>query len=141
MINKIIIPGTSIALEIAGRHIAVSNAINYDIQMEFKNANADTSLDTEGDVFEPLYWLDVKAIPKKPTEYHSSLGAKAEKRNLTELQKFFEFVEDNKRNLFKPLSTCTNSATRSRKRSGIRLRLERQNTTLLKMELGKYFFL
>lgn len=100
MINKIIIPGTSIALEIAGRHIAVSNAINYDIQMEFKNANADTSLDTEGDVFEPLYWLDVKAIPKKPTEYHSSLGAKAEKRNLTELQKFFEFVEDNKRNLF-----------------------------------------
>lgn len=68
--------------------------------MEFKNADADTSLDTNGDVFEPLYWLDVKATPKKPTEYHSSLGAKAEKRNLTELQKFFEFVEDNKRNLF-----------------------------------------
>ena len=69
MLNKITIPGTSIALEIAGRDITVSNAINYDIQ-------------------------------KKPTEYHSSLGAKAEKRNLTELQKFFEFVEDNKRNLF-----------------------------------------
>ena len=64
MLNKITIPGTSIALEIAGRHIAVSNAINYDIQMEFKNADADTSLDTSGDVFEPLYWLDVKAIPK-----------------------------------------------------------------------------
>ena len=100
MLNKITIPGTSIALEIAGRDITVSNAINYDIQMEFKNADADTSLDTNGDVFEPLYWLDVKAISKKPTEYHSSLGAKAEKRNLTELQKFFEFVEDNKRNLF-----------------------------------------
>ena len=100
MINKIIIPGTSIALEIAGRHIAVSNAINYDIQMEFKNADADTSLDTEGDVFEPLYWLDIKATPKKPTEYHSSLGVKAEKRNLTEFQKFFEFIENNKRNLF-----------------------------------------
>ena len=100
MLNKITIPGTSIAFEIAGRHIVVSNAINYDIQMEFKNADADTSLDTSGDVFEPLYWLDVKAIPKKPMEFHSSLGAKSEKRNLTELQKFFEFIEDNKRNLF-----------------------------------------
>lgn len=31
MLNKITIPGTSIALEIAGRDITVSNAINYDI--------------------------------------------------------------------------------------------------------------
>lgn len=100
MLNKIDIPGTSITLEIAGENIAISNAINYDIRMEFKNADADTSLDTNGDVFEPLYWLDVKAIPKKPTEYHSSLGVKAEKRNLAELQKFFEFIENNKRNLF-----------------------------------------
>lgn len=100
MLNKLTIPGTSITLEIAGKNITVSNAINYDIQMEFKNADADTSLDTNGDVFEPLYWLDVKAIPRKPTEYHSSLGVKAEKRNLAELQKFFEFIENNKRNLF-----------------------------------------
>lgn len=100
MLNKLTIPGTSITLEIAGENITVSNAINYDIQMEFKNTDADTSLDTNGDVFEPLYWLDVKAIPRKPTEYHSSLGVKAEKRNLAELQKFFEFIENNKRNLF-----------------------------------------
>ena len=100
MLNKLTIPGTSITLEIAGENITVSNAINYYIQMEFKNADADTSLDTNGDVFEPLYWLDVKAIPRKPTEYHSSLGVKAEKRNLAELQKFFEFIEDNQRNLF-----------------------------------------
>lgn len=100
MLNKITIPGTSIALEIAGRNIAVSNAINYDIQMAFKDADADASLDTSGDVFEPLYWLDLKATPKKPTEYHSSLGVKAEKRHLAELQKFFEFIENNKRNLF-----------------------------------------
>ena len=100
MLNKLTIPGTSITLEIAGKNITVSNAINYDIQMEFKNADADTSLDTSGDIFEPLYWLDVKAIPKKPIEYHSSLGVKAEKRNSNELQKFFEFIENNKRNLF-----------------------------------------
>lgn len=100
MLNKIDIPGTSIALEIAGRHIAVSNAINYDIQMEFKNADADTSLDTSGDVFEPLYWLDIRVTPKTPTEYHTSLEVKREKRHLAELQKFFEFIENNKRNLF-----------------------------------------
>ena len=70
------------------------------MQMHFRNADADTSLDTDGDVFEPLYWLDIKATPKKPTEYHSSLGVKAEKCNLAELQKLFEFIENNKRNLF-----------------------------------------
>ena len=100
MLNKIDIPGTTITLEIVDKNITITNKIEYDIQMEFKNADADTSLDTSGDIFEPLYWLDVKAIPKTPTEYHSSLGVKREKRHLAELQKFFEFIENNKRNLF-----------------------------------------
>ena len=55
------------------------------MQMHFRNADADTSLDTDGDVFEPLYWLDIKATPKVPTEYHTSLGIKREKRHLAEL--------------------------------------------------------
>ena len=100
MLNKIDIPGTSITLEIVDKTITITNKIEYDMQMNFRNTDADTSLDTSGDVFEPLYWLDVKATPKKPTEYHSSLGVKEEKRNLAELQKFFEFIENNKRNLF-----------------------------------------
>lgn len=100
MLNKIDIPGTSITLEIVDKNITITNKIEYDIQMQFRNLDSDTSLDTEGDVFEPLYWLDVKVTPKEPTEYHSSLGVKAEKRNLSELQKFFEFIENNKRNLF-----------------------------------------
>ena len=100
MLNKIDIPGTTITLEIVDKTVTITNKIEYDIQMEFKNADADTSLDTSGDIFETLYWLDVKAIPKKPIEYHSSLGVKAEKRNSNELQKFFEFIENNKRNLF-----------------------------------------
>lgn len=70
------------------------------MQMHFRNADADASLDTSGDVFEPLYWLDIRVTPKEPTEYHSSLGVKAEKRHLAELQKFFGFIENNKRNLF-----------------------------------------
>lgn len=97
---KIDIAGTSIALNVSRNDITVTNGIKYDIQMQFRNLDSDTSLDTEGDVFEPLYWLDVKVTPKEPTEYHSSLGVKAEKRNLAELQKFFEFIENNKRNLF-----------------------------------------
>lgn len=72
MLNKIDIPGTSITLEIVDKTITITNKIEYDMQMVFRNQDADTS----------------------------SLGVKAEKRNLTELQKFFEFVEDNKRNLF-----------------------------------------
>nr|DAN62255.1 MAG TPA: hypothetical protein [Caudoviricetes sp.] len=97
---KIDIAGTSIALEIVDKNITITNKIEYDMQMHFRNTDADASLDTSGDVFEPLYWLDVKVTPKEPTEYHSSLGVKAEKRNLAELQKFFEFIENNKRNLF-----------------------------------------
>lgn len=97
---KIDIAGTSITLEIVDKNITITNKIEYDMQMHFRNTDADAYLDTSGDVFEPLYWLDIKATPKKPTEYHSSLGVKKEKRNLAELQKFFEFIENNKRNLF-----------------------------------------
>nr|DAR31756.1 MAG TPA: hypothetical protein [Caudoviricetes sp.] len=97
---KIDIAGTSITLEIVDKNITITNKIEYDMQMHFRNTDADASLDTSGDVFEPLYWLDIKATPKKPTEYHSSLGVKKEKRNLAELQKFFESIENNKRNLF-----------------------------------------
>ena len=100
MLNKIDIPGTTISLEIVDKTITITNKIEYDMQMHFRNADADTSLDTSGDVFEPLYWLDIRVTPKTPTEYHTSLGVKREKRHLAELQKFFEFIENNKRNLF-----------------------------------------
>lgn len=100
MLNKIDIPGTSITLEIADKTITITNKIEYDMYMHFRNTDADASLDTNGDVFEPLYWLDIRVTPKTPTEYHTSLGVKREKRHLAELQKFFGFVEDNKRNLF-----------------------------------------
>ena len=87
MLNKIDIPGTDITLEIVDKTITITNKIEYDMQMVFRNQDADTSLDTSGDVFEPLYWLDIKATPKTPTEYHTILGVKREKRHLAELQK------------------------------------------------------
>lgn len=100
MQNKIDIPGTSITLEIAGKEIKVKNKIEYDIEMAFKNQDAEPSLDENGDVFEPLFWLSIVAKHQKPIEFHSSLGVKSEKRKATELQKFFEFIENNKQNLF-----------------------------------------
>lgn len=100
MITKINVPKISIVIEIENKEIKIENMIGYDMQMHFRNTDADTSLDTSGDVFEPLYWLDIRVTPKTPTEYHTSLGVKREKRHLAELQKFFEFIENNKRNLF-----------------------------------------
>ena len=97
---KIDIAGTSITLEIVDKNIKITNKIEDDMQMHFRNTDADASLDTSGDVFEPLYWLDIRVTPETPTEYHTSLGVKREKRHLAELQKFFEFIENNKRNLF-----------------------------------------
>ena len=100
MLNKIDIPGTSITLEIVDKNITITNKIEYDMQMHFRNTDADASLDTNGDVFEPLYWLDIKAKPEEDIEYHTSLGVKKEKRKLAELQIFFEYIEANKQNLF-----------------------------------------
>nr|DAX85934.1 MAG TPA: hypothetical protein [Caudoviricetes sp.] len=100
MLNKINIPGTTITMEITGKEIDVKNQIDYDIVMAFKNQDAEPSLDENGDIFEPLYWLSVAATPQKPIEFHSSLGVKAEKRKENELQKFFEYIEANKQNLF-----------------------------------------
>ena len=64
MLNKIDIPGTSITLEIVDKNITITNKIEYDMQMHFRNTDADASLDTNGDVFEPLYWLDIRVTPK-----------------------------------------------------------------------------
>lgn len=100
MITRINVPKTSIVIEIENKEIKIENMIGYDMKMVFRNQDAEPSLDENGDVFEPLYWLDIRVTPKTPTEYHTSLGVKREKRHLAELQKFFEFIENNKRNLF-----------------------------------------
>lgn len=51
MLNKIDIPGTTITLEIVDKNITITNKIEYDMQMHFRNTDADASLDTSGDVF------------------------------------------------------------------------------------------
>ena len=100
MITKINVPKTSIVIEIENKEIKIENMIGYDMKMVFRNQDAEPSLDENGDVFEPLYWLDIKAKPEDDIEYHTSLGVKKEKRKLAELQIFFEYIEANKQNLF-----------------------------------------
>ncbi|HER0079275.1 TPA: hypothetical protein VIU76_000947 [Streptococcus pyogenes] len=87
-------------IEIENKEITIENLINYDIKMIFRNQDNEPSLDENGDIFEPMYWLDIKAKPNDEIEYHSSLGVKKEKRRLAELQIFFEYIEANKQNLF-----------------------------------------
>ncbi|MXQ49538.1 hypothetical protein GRB29_09215 [Streptococcus pneumoniae] len=100
MMTKINVPKTSIVIEIENKEITIDNMIDYDIKMVFRNQDTEPSLDENGDIFEPLFWLDVKAKPNEDTEYHSSLGVKNEKKKLAELQIFFEYIEANKQNLF-----------------------------------------
>lgn len=100
MVTKINFPKTSIVIEIENKEITIENLINYDIKMIFRNQDNEPSLDENGDIFEPMYWLDIKAKPNDEIEYHSSLGVKKEKRRLAELQIFFEYIEANKQNLF-----------------------------------------
>ncbi|QNF79208.1 hypothetical protein [Streptococcus pyogenes] len=93
-------PKTSIVIEIENKEITIENLINYDIKMIFRNQDNEPSLDENGDIFEPMYWLDIKAKPNDEIEYHSSLGVKKEKRRLAELQMCFEYIEANNQNLF-----------------------------------------
>lgn len=60
MITKINVPKTSIVIEIENKEIKIENMIEYDIKMVFRNQDAEPSLDENGDVFEPLYWLELK---------------------------------------------------------------------------------
>lgn len=100
MITKINVPKTSIVIEIENKEIKIENMIDYDIKMVFRNQNNEPSLDENGDIFEPLYWLDIRAYPTEDIEFHSSLGVKAERRKFAELLIFFEYIEANKQNLF-----------------------------------------
>ena len=74
MLNKIDIPGTDITLEIVDKTITITNKIEYDMQMHFRNTDADASLDTSGDVFEPLYWNEISDIIVRHFNYCDRLG-------------------------------------------------------------------
>lgn len=90
----------NIAIVIQDKEITVENELEFDMFIDFVNRNQDQSLDQNGDLFEPVYRCFVKAVPKFEVFYASLRETKEALRDLQEIKKFFEFVDNNKKNLF-----------------------------------------
>lgn len=90
----------NIAIIIEKQKIEVVTTLNYDMSISFDNKDAAPTLDENGDLFEPVYKCKIKAIPKSDVFYTSLTWLKDDIKDLQEIKKFFEFVRENKENLF-----------------------------------------
>lgn len=70
----------NIAIIIEPKKIDVATTLNFDMSINFDNKEKEPTLDENGDLFEPVYKCNIK--------------------DLQEIKKFFEFVNENKENLF-----------------------------------------
>lgn len=89
-----------IAIIIGHRNIEVKTELNFDMTIEFNNKDHQPTLDENGDLFEPVFQLKTKAVPKNDVFYSSLKRLNSNIKDLQEIKKFFEFVHDNKENLF-----------------------------------------
>ncbi|KXU16173.1 Phage protein [Streptococcus oralis] len=90
----------NITILIEKQKVEVYTTLYYDMSISFDNKDAAPTLDEDGDLFEPVYKCKIKAIPKNGVFYTSLTGVKNNIKDLQELKKFFEFVYENKENLF-----------------------------------------
>lgn len=90
----------NIVIIIEKQKIEVVTTLNYDMSISFDNKDAAPTLDENGDLFEPVYKCKIKAIPKSDVFYTSLTWLKDNIKDLQEIKKFFEFVRENKENLF-----------------------------------------
>lgn len=100
--SKILVPKTDYLVEIdeIARAISILGNPNWEITASFETKENQPSLDENGDLFEPIYKLNLRAIPKFDLELETSSQAKDLKKELAEIQALFEFIEENKRNFF-----------------------------------------
>lgn len=89
-----------IAIIIEKQKIEVVTTLNYDMSISFDNKDTAPTLDDNGDLFEPVYKCKVKAIPKNDVFFTSLTRVKSNIKTLQEVKKFFEFVNENRENLF-----------------------------------------
>ena len=89
-----------IAIIIEKQKIEVVTTLNYDMGISFDNKDAAPTLDENGDLFEPVYKCKVQAIPKNDVFFTSLTRVKSNIKTLQEVKKFFEFVNENRENLF-----------------------------------------
>lgn len=90
----------NIAIIIEPKKIDVATTLNFDMSINFDNKEKEPTLDENGDLFEPVYKCRMKAIPKSDVFYTSLIRLKDNIKDLQEIKKFFEFVRENKENLF-----------------------------------------
>lgn len=90
----------NIAIIIEPKKIDVATTLNFDMSINFDNKEKEPTLDENGDLFEPVYKCKIKAIPKSDVCYTSLTRLKDNIKDLQEIKKFFEFVNENKENLF-----------------------------------------
>lgn len=90
----------NIAIIIEKQKIEVVTTLNYDMSISFDNKDAAPTLDENGDLFEPVYKCKIKAIPKSDVFFTSLTRVKSNIKTLQEVKKFFEFVNENRENLF-----------------------------------------
>ncbi len=100
--SKILVPKTDYLVEIneVVRAISILGNPNWEITASFEAKENQATLDENGDLFEPIYKLNLRAIPKFDLELETSSQAKDLKKELAEIQALFEFIEENKRNFF-----------------------------------------
>ena len=100
--SKILVPKTDYLVEINEdvRTISILGNPNWEITALFETKDNRPTLDENGDLFEPIYELNLRAIPKFNLELEASIQAKDLKKELAEIQALFEFIEENKRNFF-----------------------------------------
>lgn len=97
MTNKILVT-ENISLEISYQKIEVITTLPFHISSCFE-WDEDT-LDPDGNVLGRNYFLNLSALPKELSEYLSKEDIAYTIKIHSELKKFFEFVENNRFNLF-----------------------------------------
>lgn len=100
--SKILVPKTDYLVEIneVARAISILGNPIWEITTSFEAKENQATLDENGDLFEPVYKLNLRAVPKFALELGASSHAKELKKELAEIQVLFEFIEENKRNFF-----------------------------------------
>ena len=80
--------------------ITVNTTLSFDISINFDKKEKQPTLDENGDLFEPVYKCVIKAEQRYKPSYSSLIILKDDIKDLQEIKKFFEFVRENKENLF-----------------------------------------
>ncbi|VDC41814.1 hypothetical protein FMV2238Y02_02550 [Streptococcus canis] len=75
----------------------------WQFTFEFKKLDDESSLDENGDLFEPAYALILEANAITQISITSSYSGKDHKKDTDEIIKVFSFIEDNKKNIFENL--------------------------------------